>query len=208
MPTQTPITEVEEQDVLIVTYADDTADLTKSKSILAATFALQECLDPFHQWIWSKKLTFGRHITCIPLSFRTIVDRVAWLLAQRNKLALGEIFKSILAPNLFYGLQVYGIAARTNLNKIRALQAKTLRRISGAPWIMRTRDIERDLNVPKLGDKLQELARKYMEKLNELPNSLARKLGTAAINSAEPNNRIKRRLKRHHPQDLPDRILT
>jgi len=27
---------------------------------------------------------------------------------------------------------------------------------------MRTRDIERDLNVPKLGDKLQELFRKYM----------------------------------------------
>ncbi|KAH8267270.1 hypothetical protein KR026_000788, partial [Drosophila bipectinata] len=50
MPTKTPITEVNEQDVLIATYADDTAVLTKSSSILAATFALQEYLDAFHQW--------------------------------------------------------------------------------------------------------------------------------------------------------------
>jgi len=35
---------------------------------------------------------------------------------------------------------------------------------------VRTRDIERDLNVPKLGSKLQELSQKHM----------ARKLGTAA----------------------------
>jgi len=98
---------------------------------------------------------------------------MAWLLAPRNKLALDckvQIYKSILAPSLFYGLQVYGIAAKTNLNKIRVLQAKTLRSISWAPWYMRTRDIERDLNVPKLGSKLQELSQKHM----------ARKLGTAA----------------------------
>jgi len=41
---------------------------------------------------------------------------------------------------------------------------------------MGTRDIKHDLNVPKLGHKMQELTRKYMERLNEHPNSLARKL--------------------------------
>ncbi|XP_044572650.1 uncharacterized protein LOC6499571 isoform X1 [Drosophila ananassae] len=257
MPTQTPITEVNENDVLIATYADDTAVLTKSTSILAATFALQEYLDAFHQWAmnWNirinadkcanvtftnrrstcpgvnlngspirafpaykylgvtldKKLTFGRHITCVQNSFKNKVARMAWLLAPRNKLTLGckvQIYKSILAPSLFYGLQVYGIAAKTHLNKIRVLQAKTLRRISGAPWFIRTRDIERDLNVPKIGDKLQKLSQKYMQRLNDHPNSLANRLGTAAINNADPRTRVRRRLKRFHPQDLPDRILT
>ncbi|KAH8243541.1 hypothetical protein KR032_008421 [Drosophila birchii] len=78
---------------------------------------------------------------------------MSWLLAPRNKLSLGckvMIYKAILAPSLFYGLQVYGIAAKSNLNKIRILQAKTLRRITGAPWYMRTSDIERDLKVPKI----------------------------------------------------------
>ncbi|KAH8235175.1 hypothetical protein KR032_003998 [Drosophila birchii] len=136
---------------------------------------------------------------------------MSWLLAPRNKLSLGckvMIYKAILAPSLFYGLQVYGIAAKSNLNKIRILQAKTLRRITGAPWYMRTSDIERDLKVPKIGDKLQSISTKYMERLNAHPNSLARKLGTAAINNADPQTRVKRRLKRNHPQDLPDRVLT
>ncbi|KAH8251249.1 hypothetical protein KR032_004161 [Drosophila birchii] len=89
---------------------------------------------------------------------------MSWLLAPRNKLSLGckvMIYKAILAPSLFYGLQVYGIAAKSNLNKIRILQAKTLRRITGAPWYMRTSDIERDLKVPKIGDKLQSISTKY-----------------------------------------------
>jgi len=131
---------------------------------------------------------------------------MAWLFAPRNKLALCckvQIYKFIQAPSLLYGLQVYGIAAKTNLNKIRVLQAKSLQRICGAPWFTRTRDMKRDLNVPKLGDKLHELSQKYMERLNEHPNSLTRKLGTS-----EPSNRVKRRLKRHHPPDLTDRILT
>nr|P21328.1 RecName: Full=RNA-directed DNA polymerase from mobile element jockey; AltName: Full=Reverse transcriptase [Drosophila melanogaster]AAA28675.1 ORF2, reverse transcriptase (put.); putative [Drosophila melanogaster] len=257
MPTHTPVTEVDEEDVLIATYADDTAVLTKSKSILAATSGLQEYLDAFQQWAenWNvrinaekcanvtfanrtgscpgvslngrlirhhqaykylgitldRKLTFSRHITNIQQAFRTKVARMSWLIAPRNKLSLGckvNIYKSILAPCLFYGLQVYGIAAKSHLNKIRILQAKTLRRISGAPWYMRTRDIERDLKVPKLGDKLQNIAQKYMERLNVHPNSLARKLGTAAVVNADPRTRVKRRLKRHHPHDLPNLVLT
>jgi len=44
-----------------------------------------------------------------------------------------NIYKSTLAPSLFSGLQVYGVAAK-NLNKIRVVQEKTLRRVSGAPW--------------------------------------------------------------------------
>ncbi|KAH8354571.1 hypothetical protein KR059_004782, partial [Drosophila kikkawai] len=131
------------------------------------------------------------------------VSRMAWLLAPRKKQSLYSkvmIYKSILGPFLFYGLQVYGIAVRCHLNKIRIRQAKTLRRISRAPWYMRTRDIERDLKVPKLGDKLHTISTEYMEKLNNHPNSLARRFATS-----EHRTRVRRRLKRHHPQDLPDR---
>jgi len=55
---------------------------------------------------------------------------------------------------------VYGIAAKTHLKKIWVLQEKTLRKITGAPWYMRTRDIESDLNVTKIGDRIQEIAKK------------------------------------------------
>jgi len=61
---------------------------------------------------------------------------MSWLIKTLNKLSLDckvNIYKSTLAPSLFYGLQVYGVAAK-NLNKIRVVQEKTLRRVSGAPW--------------------------------------------------------------------------
>jgi len=54
-----------------------------------------------------------------------------------------------------YALQVYGITARTNLNKIRVAQSKVVRSLCYSPWYMRTRDIEREVNIPKIGDILR-----------------------------------------------------
>ncbi|XP_044572121.1 uncharacterized protein LOC123257369 [Drosophila ananassae] len=45
--------------VLSTTYADDTAVLTKISIILAATFALQEYLDAFHQWAMNWNLAIN-----------------------------------------------------------------------------------------------------------------------------------------------------
>jgi hypothetical protein len=256
MPTQTAVTGLVREDVLIATYADDTAILTKSSSISEASGALQEYLDAFQNWadMWNvcinadkcanvtftnrissclpvsnkgrvldhkssykylgvildRSLTFGRHVTAIQHSFKKKVSQMSWLIAASNKLSLSNkirIYKSILAPGLFYAIQVYGIAAKTHLNKIRVLQAKTLRKITGAPWYMRTRDIERDLKVPKIGDKILVIAKKYNERLQSHPNTLAKRLSMAAESYASQRNR-KRRLKRHHPQDLVERHLT
>lgn len=40
---------------------------------------------------------------------------------------------------------------------------------------MRTKDIERDLKVPKLADKLKTIAEKHIEQVNAHPNSLVTK---------------------------------
>lgn len=50
VPTQTAVTRLDRKDVLIATYADDTAVLTKSNSIIEASDALQEYLDAFQNW--------------------------------------------------------------------------------------------------------------------------------------------------------------
>jgi len=64
---------------------------------------------------------------------------------------------------------------------------------------MRTWDIESDLKVPKLGEKLQNIAKKIYGTTQYLPKQ-------SAVN-ADPRTKVKRRLKRH-PNDLPDRALT
>lgn len=43
---------------------------------------------------------------------------------------------------------MFRIAAKTHLNKLRVLQVKSLRKITGLYWYMKIRDIERDHNVP------------------------------------------------------------
>jgi len=80
---------------------------------------------------------------------------MAWLLNARNTLSLKNktlIYKIILAPIWRYGIQVYGIAAKSNLNKIRVVQSQILRRITGAAWYIRNSDIDKELQVPRIGD--------------------------------------------------------
>lgn len=72
---------------------------------------------------------------------------------------------------------------------------------SGAPWYIRTKEIKRNLKVPKLRDKLKNISEKYMERLNVHSMSLARKLGTAA--AAKADARVRRSLKRLHPPPPP-----
>jgi len=87
------------------------------------------------------------------------------------------------------------------------LRAAELRKITGAPCYMRTRDIELDLNVTKIGDTIQEIAEKYNDRLESHPNPirLARRLSIAAQSH---RTSTRRRLKRHHPQHLTDLNLT
>jgi len=248
MPTFSSVRAVDSQDVLIATYADDTAVLTRNESLGIAATALQEYVRSFERWalkwniginnskcanvtfatrvgscpgitmlgsvlkhethykylgiILDRYLNFGRHVSMIQRTVLTKAARMAWLLSPRNKLSLSNkvaIYKTILSPIWKYGLQVYGITAKTHLNKIRVAQSKILRKTCNAPWYMRTRDIERDLGVPKVGDVVQLQAEKYKDRLASHPNALARRL---------TRYKGKRRLKRHHPQDLPTRVLS
>ncbi|KAH8355368.1 hypothetical protein KR084_003917, partial [Drosophila pseudotakahashii] len=141
-----------------------------------------------------------RHTTMIKQSVLSKAASMSWLLSPRNKLSLSnkvKIYKSILSPIWKYALQVFGIASKSNLNKIRVAQSKIIRSI-WSPWFMRTRDIERDLKIPKIGDVIRTHAEKYYKRLGSHPNSLARRLIWTPT---------KRRLKRYHPHDLPLRSI-
>jgi len=165
MPTSSVITGLDEDDVLIATFADDTAVLTRSPSIFLATEALQQYVCSFEKWaakwnigvnsskcanvtfatrtlscsgitmlgstlmhksshkylgvVLDRELNFQAHTTMVRQSVMAKARKMAWLLAPRNKLSLYSnvtIYKSILSPIWKYALQIYGIAAKTNLN--------------------------------------------------------------------------------------------
>ncbi|XP_070066455.1 RNA-directed DNA polymerase from mobile element jockey isoform X5 [Drosophila virilis] len=247
MPTANASRRNDRQDLLVATFADDTAILAKNKCVYVATDLLQEYLKRFENWAcrWNiavnpgkcatvthtlrkdscpglflhgelleqyrqhkylgvtldRRLTFSKHVSAVTSNIKSKIRRMSWLLNSKNKLSLRNkvlIYKVILAPVWRYGLQVYGIAAKTHLNKIRIIQAKTLRKITGAEWYIRTRDIAKDLKVPMVGDIVNRQAASYSTKLHNHPNILARSL---------LRRRRRRRLKRTYPTDLIDRYV-
>lgn len=90
MPTQTAVTGLDRKDVLIATYADDTAVLTKSNSIIEASDALQEYLDAFQNWaeLWNvcinadkcANVTFTNRLSscrCVSLKGRVVDHKLS-----------------------------------------------------------------------------------------------------------------------------------
>ncbi|GAB0089831.1 hypothetical protein DMENIID0001_044480 [Sergentomyia squamirostris] len=76
------------------------------------------------------------------------------------------------------------------------LESKTLRMIAGADWYINNECIHRDLEMPTVREKIQNISSRHITRLAAHPNDLAACL---------PLQRAYRRLKRADPLDLPSR---
>ncbi|KAL1123883.1 hypothetical protein AAG570_001653 [Ranatra chinensis] len=57
-------------------------------------------------------------------------------------------YNAILKPTWAYGVEVWGSAKKSNLDRIQAFQSKVLRTILDTPWYMSDRTTHHDLNIP------------------------------------------------------------
>jgi hypothetical protein len=93
---------------------------------------------------------------------KTAAASLGPLLHKNSRLSLKlkiHLYKSILKPLLSYASPVWLMAAKTHLNKIQRTENKLLRRIIGAPWYIRNKDIRKDLRItPILTDLKSHLA--------------------------------------------------
>ena len=123
-----------------------------------------------------------------------------WLLGQTSKLSLENkvlVYKAILKPVWTYGIPLWGVAAKSNLEIIQRFQSKVLRIITCAPWYISNEQIHRDLQIPFISDKVTKLSVRYQQRLESHSNPLARALII--------ENTDVRRLKRRKPNDLATR---
>lgn len=65
-------------------------------------------------------------------------------LSPENKLLL---YKTISKPIWTYGIQLWGMAAKSHIRKLESLQAIILRTVVTAPWYIRNDEIRKDLNI-------------------------------------------------------------
>lgn len=149
-----------------------------------------------------KRLTWNPHTRLKRTDCNYRYKLLKRLLDKRSKLTLlnkKRLYITILAPVWRYGLELYGTAKRTNLNRLQTLQSKILRTIVNAPFYVSNHTIHSDLNIPFVSDLAQSRYTKFHSKLSSHSNPLIHDLSTTTL----PNN-PRRRLKRRWPRDNLD----
>jgi hypothetical protein len=124
-----------------------------------------------------------------------------WLLGRSSRLSLPNkllLYKSILKPIWTYGIQLWGTASTSNIGILERFQSKALRIIVDAPWYVPNNHIRRDLQMTSVKEEICLSSNQYYTRLTTHPNDQILTLMEI------PGNR---RLRRHMPNDLPDRFL-
>jgi len=175
MPDFWGCTEVDDDNMLIATYADETAVMVRSPSIDIATLGLQEYVTRFERWTteWSIGTNF-RKCVCVTFStrpkncsgismlgsvlrhesyykyFGVILDR--GLTFQRHTTMVKQSVLSKAASMSWLLCPRNKLSLSNKVRIYKSIRVAQSRSIFNAPWFIRTIDIERDLKVPKIGD--------------------------------------------------------
>jgi len=104
------------------------------------------------------------------------------------------LYKAILKPIWIYSVQLWDIAANSNIEIIQRFQNRYLRIIVNAPCYVTNDILHHDLNIPYIRDEIKKLNQRYAERLKDHSNILAIDLMS--------NTEVPRILKRKLPQDL------
>ncbi|KAL4085335.1 hypothetical protein QTP88_027194 [Uroleucon formosanum] len=153
--------------------------------------------------ILDKRLTWGQHIKSKRANLNLRLRLLKNLIIKNKHTDVNTkliIYKSLLKPLWTYGLQLWGNAKKTNVNKIQTFQNIALRKLLNAPPYVSNFTIHSDLKMPLVYEEATSFYKRFHLRLASHPNPLARNLLTPTIPGNPP-----RRLKRKWCRDLLDR---
>lgn len=143
------------------------------------------------------KLKWKEHVKKKRIELEQKYREMYWLLGRKSKLPIEYkilLYNQIIKPIWLYGIQLYGCAKRTHIQRIQTFQNKVLRNMVSAPWYVRNSDLHRDLEIPIVSDEIKKYAIKHKTRLEGHINIEASKLLLSS--------NINRRLKRTRPLQL------
>lgn len=146
-----------------------------------------------------RRLTWALHVREKKLALNARHRLLKTLLTNKHtKLNIKLlIYKSLIKPMWTYGLQLWGNAKKSNLNKIQTTQNKILRSITNAPPYVSNFSIHSDLKIKTIHEEAKTFYKRVFHKLSSHPNPLISGLATHTIPGNPP-----RRLKRNWCRDL------
>jgi hypothetical protein len=148
-----------------------------------------------------RKLTWHHHIFTKREQLGLTLTKMYWLLGRSLQLSLPNkllLYKTILKPIWTYGIQLRGTASTSNIEILERFQSKALRIIVDASWYMPNNRIRWDLQMPSVKEEICLYINQNSTRLTTHPNDQILTLMEI------PGNR---RLRRHVPNDLPNRFL-
>lgn len=146
-----------------------------------------------------RRLTWAQHVRVKKLALNARIQLLKTLLTNKHtKLNIKLlIYKSLIKPMWTYGLQLWGNAKKSNLNKIQTIQNKILRSITNAPPYVSNFTLHSDLKMKTIHDEARTYYKRFFNKLSAHSNPLISGLATHTIPGNPP-----RRLKRNWCRDL------
>lgn len=145
-----------------------------------------------------RRLTWSHHIKSKRLILNNRLKLLYRFMNSSSKLPLSQkllIYKALLQPIWTYGLQIFGCAKKTNLNKLQTFQSKLLRQVTGAPWYVSNAILHNDLRIKYVHQLAKENYEKFRQKLTGHPNPLVTSLSSIHLPGI-PFRRLKRRWSR------------
>ena len=97
-----------------------------------------------------RRLTWKKHIDTKLTQMKLKLLQIYWLIGKNSRLSLDcklLLYSSIIKPIWCYGIQLWGTASASNIEKIQRFQNKILRMITAAPWYVRNINIHKDIGV-------------------------------------------------------------
>lgn len=147
-----------------------------------------------------KRLTWNPHTRLKRIALNRKFGLLRRLLNSTSQLSLKNkiiIYKAILKPTWTYGIELWGSAKASNIQRIQSFQSKVLRTILNAPWYVSNLTTHNDLNIPTVKEVIKEKFLKFHSNLSSHPNPLAQSLSSLTHPHDPP-----RRLRRQWPRDL------
>lgn len=114
-----------------------------------------------------------------------------WLLGRQSKLSVNNktlLYKTILKPVWTYGIQLWGSAAKSNVEILQRSQNGVLKCIANAPWFTKMDEVHTYLKIPTIREEINTMTKTYMDRINTHQNHLA-----TVLNQPLPIRRLKRK---------------
>ncbi|GBP96767.1 Probable RNA-directed DNA polymerase from transposon BS [Eumeta japonica] len=126
-----------------------------------------------------RRLTWTHHIAAKITQLKIRTSQLYWLMGSHSSLSLDHkvlLYKAALKPIWLYGIQLWGSASASNVEKLQRRQSKILRLITCAPWYIRNNNIHKDLNITTIREEIKKSCTSYTAKVTDHPNPFARDL--------------------------------